>query len=202
MHNPRAVLKQYQASMMKLSAVLFSQKHSIKDIWQGCKYGSTASFFNSFPLSLYMNILLFFCKCAATLLMWRKLYDISLVPKLFSLYWLWKYQIFILSSLWKTSRWNARLIYTINKNNNKSKNKTRPVFESFWKVSSKQNNFIYYITKIFPLYTLNDVASFNFFKFCCFKQSISTWKFKAYAFLLLLSTASKFVKKLHGNLRY
>ena len=26
------------------------------------------------------------------------------------------------SSLWKTSRWNARLIYTINKNNNKNNN--------------------------------------------------------------------------------
>ena len=34
---------------------------------------------------------------------------------------------------------------------------------------------------VFLLYTFNDIASFNFFKFCWFKQSINTLKFKAYA---------------------
>ena len=97
-------LQPYQSSMMKLLAVVFSQKRSNIDIWQGSKYGSAASFLNIFPLSLlaylneYMNILFLFWNCAATLLMWHKsktLYDISLVPKLFTLYWTWKYPIFI-----------------------------------------------------------------------------------------------------------
>ena len=38
-------------------------------------------------------------------------------------------------SLWKTSRWNARLIYTINKSNNKNNNKKQDMinkaFEKF-----------------------------------------------------------------------
>ena len=97
-------LEQYQTSIMKFLAVIFSQKLFIIDIWQGSKYGSAVSFFNIFPLSLfgylneYMNILFFFWKCAATLLMWwesKILYDILLVPKLFILYWPWKYQILI-----------------------------------------------------------------------------------------------------------
>ena len=97
-------LEQYQTSIMKFLAVVFSQKLFIIDIWQGSKYGSAASFLNIFPLSLfgylneYMNTLFFFWKCAATLLMWCKskvLYDILLVSKLFALYWSWKYQIFI-----------------------------------------------------------------------------------------------------------
>ena len=46
-------LKQYQASMMKLLAVAFSQERSIIDIWQGSKHGSAVSFFNIFPLSLF-----------------------------------------------------------------------------------------------------------------------------------------------------
>ena len=95
-------LEQYQTSIMKFLAVIFSQKLFIIDIWQGSKYGSAASFFNIFPLSLfgylnkYINIFFFFWKCAATLLMWSKskiLYDISLVPKLFALYWPCKYRI-------------------------------------------------------------------------------------------------------------
>ena len=55
-------LEQYQTSIMKFLAVIFSQKLFIIDIWQGSKYGSAASFFNIFPLSLfgylneYMNI--------------------------------------------------------------------------------------------------------------------------------------------------
>ena len=95
-------LEQYETSMMKLLAVVFSQKRSIIDIWQGSKYGFAASFFNIFPLLFgyldeCMNILFFFWKCAATLPMWHKLkiYDISLAPKLFALYWPWKYRIVI-----------------------------------------------------------------------------------------------------------
>ena len=41
-------LEPYQTSMTKLLAVVFSQKCSIIDIWQGSKYGSAASFFNIF----------------------------------------------------------------------------------------------------------------------------------------------------------
>ena len=58
-------LEQYETSMMKLLAVVFSQKRSIIDIWQGSKYGFAASFFNIFPLLFgyldeCMNILFFF----------------------------------------------------------------------------------------------------------------------------------------------
>ena len=49
-------LKQYQTSMMKLSVVLFSQKRCIINIWLSSKYGFASSFFNTFPLSLYMSI--------------------------------------------------------------------------------------------------------------------------------------------------
>ena len=41
-------LEPYQTSMMKLLAVVFSQKCSIIDIWQGSKYGSAVSLFNIF----------------------------------------------------------------------------------------------------------------------------------------------------------
>ena len=50
-----------------------------------------------------------------------------------------------------------------------------------WIFFSKRNNFVYYITKIFLLYTLNAIASFNFFRFSWFEQSIYTLKFKASA---------------------
>ena len=66
------------------------------------------------------------------------------------------------SSLRKTSRWNARLIYTINKNNNKNRARITKAFEKF--LVSETTLFI--ITKIFLLCTLNDIASFNFFKIC------------------------------------
>ena len=39
-------LEPYQTYITKLSAVVFSQKCSIIDIWQGSKYGSAASLFN------------------------------------------------------------------------------------------------------------------------------------------------------------
>ena len=84
-------LESYQTSMM--------QKRSIIDIRLCSKYSSGASLFNNFPLSSfgylneYMNILLFFWKCAATLLTWRKskiLQNILLVPKPIILCWPWK----------------------------------------------------------------------------------------------------------------
>ena len=46
-------LEQYQTSMMKVLAIVFSQKRSIIDIWQGSKYNSGVSFFNISPLSLF-----------------------------------------------------------------------------------------------------------------------------------------------------
>ena len=66
------------------------------------------------------------------------------------------------SSLRKTSRWNARLIYTINKNNNKNRARITKAFEKFL-VSETTLSII---TKIFLLCTLNDIASFNFFEIC------------------------------------
>ena len=67
--------------------------------------------------------------------MWRKskiLYDISLVPKPFVIYWPGNTKFPYIDtiemrkgSLWKTSRWIERLIYTINKNNNKNNNKNQ-----------------------------------------------------------------------------
>ena len=52
-------LEQYQTSMMKFLAVVFSQKRSIIDICQGSKHVSAASFFNIFHflcLAIWMNI--------------------------------------------------------------------------------------------------------------------------------------------------
>ena len=46
-------LEQYQTSMMKFLAVVFSQKRSITDIWQGSKYCS-AFFFLIFFHFLYL----------------------------------------------------------------------------------------------------------------------------------------------------
>ena len=38
---------------MKFLTIVFSQKGSVIDIWQGSKYGSAASFLNIFVLSLF-----------------------------------------------------------------------------------------------------------------------------------------------------
>ena len=84
------------------------------------------------------------------------------------------------SSLWKTWRWNAMLIYTIQKIIKTTIIKTRTGYPKFL-ISSKWNNFICYITKTFVLCTLNCIASFNFFKFFRFKQSINTLEFKSSA---------------------
>ena len=96
------------------------------------------------------------------------------------------------SSLRKAWRWNARLMYTINKNNNKNDNKNQArITKAFEKILVSET-ILSIITEIFLLCTLNDTASSNFFKFCWFKQSINTLKFKisaskgcCFCFLLL-----------------
>ena len=129
----------YQTSMMKVLAIVFSQKLSIIDIWRGSKYGSAALFLNNFLLSLvwylseYINIssgsLKLVCSCDVN----QKYY--------LTFHWfpnhLWYidhgntkfsyiYAIEIRkSSLGKTSRSNSRLIHTINKNINNNKNQAR-----------------------------------------------------------------------------
>ena len=70
------------------------------------------------------------------------------------------------SSLRKTSRWNARLIYTINKNNNKNNNKNQARITKAFEKFLVSETILFIITKIFLLRTRNDIASFNFFKFC------------------------------------
>ena len=117
------------------------------------------------------------------------LYDISLVPKPFVLYGRWITKLLSCiytiemrkSSLRKTSRWNARLIYTINKNNNKNNNKNQARITKAFEKFLVSETILSIITKIFLLCTLNDIASFNFFKFCWFEQSINTLKFKVSA---------------------
>ena len=83
------------------------------------------------------------------------------------------------SSFRKT--WNARLIYTINKNNNKNNNKNQARITKAFEKFLVSETILSIITKIFLLCTLNDIASFNFFKFCWFEQSINTLKFKVSA---------------------
>ena len=129
--NSGVYLEPYQTAMVKLLAVVFSKKLFIIDIRQGSKCGSAASFFNIFPLSFfgylneYMKILL---------LCWSDLNKKYMIFRWFPNHLLYidhgntKFSyIYTIekrkSSLWKTSRWNARLICTINKNNkNNSKN--------------------------------------------------------------------------------
>ena len=59
---PGVYLEPYQTYMTKLLVDVFLQKCTIIDIWQGSKYGSAASLFNIFSISLlgylneYMNI--------------------------------------------------------------------------------------------------------------------------------------------------
>ena len=125
-------LEPYQTSMIKLLAVVFSQKRSIIDIWQGSKYGSAASFFN-----IWNNIRTF-CFCAESVQLLSSC-DVNqkcyLIFYCFPNYFLYidhgntKFSYIYMiekrkSSLWETSRWNARLMYTINKNNNKNNNKS------------------------------------------------------------------------------
>ena len=67
------------------------------------------------------------------------------------------------NSLWKTSRWNGRLVYTFDKNNSKNNNK-------------KQDR----VTKAFEKFLLSEtILSINNLNFLWFKQSIITQTFKA-----------------------
>ena len=84
------------------------------------------------------------------------------------------------SSLWKTSKWNARLIYTINKNNNKTNNKNQARITKTFEKTLLSERILSIAAKILLLYTFNNI-SFNFFKFCWFEQSINTLKFKVFA---------------------
>ena len=177
------------------------QKRSIIDIWQGFRYGSAASFFNWFPLSLfgylneYINILFFFCESVQ--LLWPR--DVN--QEYFKIFhWFPNHLLHIndgninfsyiypikmrKSSLWKISRWNARLIYTINENNNKSYNKNQDriikAFQNFLLnktiLSNKQSKYFFFMH-----FFIHDIASFNFFKFSWLEQSINILKFKASA---------------------
>ena len=156
------------------------QKRSIIDISQGSKYVSTASIFNIFHfpgfLCLYtwINIWTFCFSSESVQLHCSR--DVNQICNIF--YWFPNNLFYIdhrntkflyictikmrKSSLWKNWRWNARLIYTIKPGQDK---------QSFWKIFSERNNFIYYITKMFLLCTLNYIASFNFF---WFEQSIKS----------------------------
>ena len=84
------------------------------------------------------------------------------------------------SPLRKTSRWIATLIYAFNKNNNKSNKNQARITKAFEKFLVSET-ILSIITKIFLLCTLNDIVFFNFFKFCCFEQFISTLEFKVSA---------------------
>ena len=185
-----------QTYAIKLLIVVFSQKRSIMDIWQDSKYGCAASFFNIFLLSLfgYLRIYKRFvflskrlqlsCSCDVN----QKYY--------ITFHWFQNHLLYInhentkfsyiyaigmqKSLLWKTSRWSGRLTSTINKNNNKNYKNQASITKAF-EIFFLSETILSIITKIFILYTLNDIASFNFFKFCWFERSINTLKFKVSA---------------------
>ena len=109
------------------------------DIWQGSKYGSAASFLiflHFLCLDTWMNIQTFCFSSESVQLIW----SCDAHQRYFkTFHWFPNHLLHIdhgniklsyiytiemrKSSLWKTSRWNARLIYTINKNNNNTTNK-------------------------------------------------------------------------------
>ena len=60
------------------------------------------------------------------------------------------------SSPRKTSRWNAGLIYTINKNNNKNNNKNQARITKAFEKFFVSETILSIINKIFLLCTLND----------------------------------------------
>ena len=173
-------LEPYQTSMMKLLAILFSQKRSIIDIWQGSKYVSAALLLNIFSISLlghlneYKNIL--FSSESVQLL---SSCEVNQKYKIF--HWFPNYLFYInhgntkfwyvytkemrKNPLWKTSRWNARLVYTINISSNKNNNKSQArITKALEKFPLSEKKIIYYVTKTFLLRTLNDIASFDFFQ--------------------------------------
>ena len=180
---------------MKLLAVVFSQNRSITDIWQGSKYGSAASFSKIFPLSLQTQIYKYFCFSSGSL---QLICSCDVNQKYYTIFhWFPNHLLYIdhgntkfsyiytiemrKSLLRKTSRWKKRLIYTINKNNNKNNNKNQARITKAFEKFLVSETILSIITKIFLLCTLNDIASFNFFKFCWFEQSINTLKFKVSA---------------------
>ena len=97
--------------------------------------------------------------------------------------------------LWKTSRWNARrylLLIKITKTIIKTRIGKPKLLENF---PFKCNNFIYYITKIFTLYTTNYIFSFKIFLIRTIHQYYEVESLFFQRLLLLISTTSKFVKK-------
>ena len=138
-------LELYQTSMW--------QKCSIIDIWQGPKYFSAASLFNIFHfpdfLRLYTWINVWkFCFSSESV----QLHCSRDVDQICNIsYWFPNHLLYIdhrntkflyiytikmrKSSFWKKWRWNARLIYTITKNNksnsNKNQNRITKAFEKF-----------------------------------------------------------------------
>ena len=121
----------YQTSMMQRRSIIYIY------IWQGSKCGSAVSFFNISPLWSFESVQLL-CSFNVN----QKYYKIF--------YWFPNYLLDIdhgntkfpytctietrKSLIWKTKSWNARLIYTINKNsknNNKNQGRINKVFEKF-----------------------------------------------------------------------
>ena len=149
-------------------------KRSIKDIWPGSKYVSATSFFNIFffrgflHLHTWINIWTFCFSSESVQLLCSRDVNHLLYIDHGNIKFSYIYTIEMRkSSLRKTSRWNAKLIYTVNKNNTKKQQKPGHDNKSFF---SKRKNFIYHITKIFLLYTLIHIAFFNFLKFLWFEQ--------------------------------
>ena len=136
-------LEPYQTSLMNLYFLLYFCINTPS--LQFGKVLNTALHlpFNIFPLSLlgyvneYMNILFSFWKCAAKkqykTFYWfpyRSLYMDHGNTKCSYIYTIKMWKILP----WKTSRWNATLIYTINKNNknhNINKDMINKAFEKF-----------------------------------------------------------------------
>ena len=102
------------------------------------------------------------------------------------------------SPLWKTWRWNPRLIYTINKNNknNNNNNQDRQDNQSFWKISSKRKNFIYYITKNFFCAHLTKLLPLTFSIFFYSKNPSILWSL---SILLPKASTSALYLNLHYN---
>ena len=188
---------------------MFSQKQSTTDIWQDSKYGS-AAWFSYFPtffgsiLEWPYERLVFLLKNGQLLcsrdVNWKyheicywfpdHLLDIGHGNIKFSYIYtieMWK------SSIWKTSRWNARLIDTIDKNNNrnsngqsnKSKDGITKIFKEFLpsKTLLPNNKNIYFLStyKIFQIFQIS------------LSRLIHQYS-EVEGFLVIFSIASKFAK--------
>ena len=132
------MMKRFCKNSEQLLAVIFSQKRYIIDVWQGSKYGSVAwfSYFSTFFVSILewpYERLVFLLKNAQLLCSRDVNWKYHVIG-----YWFPDHLLYIdygnikfsyiytivrwKSSLWKTSRWNARLTHTIDKNNNRNSN--------------------------------------------------------------------------------